>query len=175
MRQIYTQTVIRVVLAAVLLGVSTSANGQVATGGQFELSQTVVSSGGGHSNGDGLTVAASIGQPSAGISTGGAFTLRSGFLQAGFLAPTSAGVVLSGRVEDADGRSIRNAIVVATDQFGAIRRSRSNTFGNYTIDGLQPGNSYVITVESRIHTFTPISITLFDSMSGFDLKAHGVK
>lgn len=86
-----------------------------------------------------------------------------------FLPPTSAGVEISGRVLTSDGRGIRNAVVTITRPDGSTRTAVSSTFGYYRFDGIEAGESVVISAYSRSFRFKPRVVQVFDSISDLDL------
>ncbi len=91
-----------------------------------------------------------------------------------FLAPTAAQASISGRVTTADGTSIRNAEMVLTGNSVATPlRVSTSSFGYFTFEGLQVGETYVLTVNSRRFTFTQPSrvISLTDNATGMDFTA----
>ncbi|MCD9189456.1 MAG: carboxypeptidase-like regulatory domain-containing protein [Pyrinomonadaceae bacterium] len=65
------------------------------------------------------------------------------------LAPTAAGVAISGRAVTADGKGIKNATVYLTDQEGNIRTAMTGSFGNYTFENVQSGADYVLTIVGK--------------------------
>jgi len=69
-------------------------------------------------------------------------------------APAQTGAEISGRVLDAQGRGIRNAVVVITDAEGLSRTTTTGSFGHYTFAGLANGETYRITVRSTRHRFS---------------------
>jgi len=72
-----------------------------------------------------------------------------------FLGPTAANVSISGQVTTADGRGIRNAEVVVTgESLNEPLVSRTQQFGYFSIQGLEAGQTYVVTVNSRNYTFS---------------------
>jgi hypothetical protein len=90
------------------------------------------------------------------------------------LAPTAAPVSLSGRVTDAYGRGIRNALI--TVEGGGMSEPRvaaTGSFGYYDIDGLSIG-TYIVTVGAQRHTFTVPSraVTMLDNVTGVDFVAE---
>jgi hypothetical protein len=92
-----------------------------------------------------------------------------------FLAPTSSGVSVSGRVLTAGGQGIRNAeITVTGNTLTTPITVRTGAFGNYNVEGLAAGETYVITVGSQRYTFAMPSrvVTLSDSVTGFDFTAE---
>lgn len=88
--------------------------------------------------------------------------------------PTSANGTISGRVATLGGRGIANASVTITGgNLTEPRRSLSNSFGFYQIEGLPVGQTYVVEVRSRRYLFTePVRVINFDdSVFGLDFIA----
>jgi hypothetical protein len=56
-----------------------------------------------------------------------------------------------------------------TDGSGVGRSCISNPFGYYTIDGVEVGQTYIVTVEAKNFLFAPRAVMVEDSLSGFDL------
>jgi hypothetical protein len=91
-----------------------------------------------------------------------------------FLAPTAAQASISGRVTTAEGLAIRNARVVVTG--GSLPEARymtTGSFGYFSFDGLEVGQTYVVTVNSQRYTFTVPSrvISLVDNLYDVDFVA----
>lgn len=87
--------------------------------------------------------------------------------QVTLVAPTSAGVSVSGRVVTSDGFGIRNArIVVSGNSLSDPITVTTGAFGHYRINGLQAGETYVVTASSRRHHFSNGSqiVSLVDSV-----------
>jgi hypothetical protein len=91
----------------------------------------------------------------------------------GGCVPTSAGVTVSGRVITPEGYGLRNAIVTITDSTGMIRTARTSSFGYYTLEGIEVGGTYVMSVGSKRYTFTPRTLTVNDAMTDVDFIAQG--
>jgi hypothetical protein len=92
-----------------------------------------------------------------------------------FLVPTAAQASISGRVTTADGIAIRNAEVTVTgNTLQTPLRVSTSSFGYFTFDGLQTGETYVVTVNSRRYIFqTPSQvISLTDNVSDLDFVAE---
>lgn len=89
------------------------------------------------------------------------------------LAPTAAAVSLSGRVTDALGYGIRDALLTITSSDGSTRMSRSNAFGYYRFDTLGVGETYILSISSKRYSFVSPTrpITLFDHVTGEDFVA----
>jgi hypothetical protein len=69
--------------------------------------------------------------------------------------PTAAGASISGRVVTAGGQGIRNARVVITgNSLPEPRVTTTGSFGIFMVDGLQSGQTYVVTVNSQRYTFS---------------------
>jgi len=91
-----------------------------------------------------------------------------------FLTPTAAGASVSGRVMTADGRGIRNAQMVITgDSLPEPLRVTTSSFGYYTFEDLELGQTYVLTVNSRRYMFSTPSrvISLVDNITDADFIA----
>jgi len=84
------------------------------------------------------------------------------------LGPTAAGVEVSGRVSTPDGRGLRNARVVITDSEGVTRTVTTNSFGFYTINDVEAGESYIIGVNSNRYRFASRVVEVSDSLSDVD-------
>ena len=84
-----------------------------------------------------------------------------------FLSATAANAYISGRVTTADGRGIRNARVVITgDSLRQPRVVTTGSLGYFSIEGLQTGQTFVVTVSSQRYTFSTPSrvISLVDNV-----------
>lgn len=90
-------------------------------------------------------------------------------------ASTAASASVSGRVMTADGIGIRNArIVVTGNSLVEPRVVTTGSFGYFTIEGLQTGETYVVTVNSQRYTFQTPSrvISLVDNIVDMDFIAN---
>jgi len=91
-----------------------------------------------------------------------------------FLAPTAAQASISGRVLTAEGLGIRNAEMVLTgNSLAEPLRVTTSSFGYFQFEGLQTGETYVLTVNSRRYTFQAPSqvISLVDNAIDVDFRA----
>lgn len=131
-----------------------SAVGQVATGGSHTIGQAVIANGGGRNAGVAYDNEGTIGQTATGTyATGGSYGLRSGFWNP-ILAPSAANVSISGRVERSDGAGIGNVRVsLSGGSLTAPRIAITNSFGYFTFDDIEAGQSVVITVTSKRYGF----------------------
>jgi hypothetical protein len=69
------------------------------------------------------------------------------------LAPTSASVIIGGRVITASGRGINRAALTLTDANGAIRFAQTNSFGYYRFADVPSGETYVIGIRHKYYEF----------------------
>ena len=95
-----------------------------------------------------------------------------------FLPSTAAQASISGRVLTADGLGIRNArIVVTGNSLAEPRVTTTGSFGYFMLDGLQTGETYVVTVNSQRYTFsTPARVlSLVDNVVDVDFIANPVE
>jgi hypothetical protein len=132
------------------------------TGGTYDLSHTVIATGGGSNSSGGIHIVdGTSGQPVAGtVSTGGSFGLRGGFWAFETLAPTAAPVRISGRVVLSgavpSGR-VHIRLIRLSDGF--VREVSPNQFGYYHFDDIEIG-AYLMQATSANCRFTPNQIFL---------------
>lgn len=150
------------------LVLSASASAQIASGGIYGLEQAVVANGGGNSAGGFYAVEGTSGQSAAGTNgTGGAYALRGGFWQP-LVGPSAASVSISGRVLREDGLGIRNVLVTITgNTLTTPRTALTASFGYFTFEDIDAGQTYVITVTSKRYGFANPSqaISVVDNVS----------
>jgi hypothetical protein len=127
----------------------------VASGGPFTLEKSVTAGGGIKKEVSPLNENGTSGQTVAGVrSTGGSFSLYSGFWTPDDFAPTAANAVLGGRILTAGGLGIRNAQVSITFPSGEIRTTKSSAFGYYRFAELPTGEIYIIAVAAKKYAFS---------------------
>lgn len=160
-------TIIILVLAVSSAISQTSAN--------FDLSENVIAGGGGMSSGPTFTLVGSIGQPVAGRTSFSAnFRLTGGFESLPPLAPTSAPVSISGRVQTAAGAAIRGAIIILLDVAdGRQQTVTTGTFGSFRLTGVA-GRTYLISVAHRRYEFADASRLLAASADIDDIVFSSV-
>lgn len=152
------------------------------TGGAFDLSHSVIASGGGSnstgsSGGQTFRVDGTVGQNLAGtISTGpngqgGQFLVRGGFWAFQAPAPTAATVSVSGRVSTADGNAVFRARISLTDSSGVTRTAMANQFGYYRFDDVEVGQTYFVSVTAKRYQFVPRAVFVQDELSDLDFIA----
>lgn len=147
---------------------------QAQTGGTFDLSHSVIASGGGSNSTSGtFNVSGTAGQPVAGTGSAGAqYNLRGGFWFQN-LTPTAASVSISGQVATFNGSGIRNVRVALTAPNGSIRTTFTSSFGYYAFDDVEVGQTYILEVTSRRFSFPEPTriVVLLEDLKGADFKA----
>lgn len=134
------------------------------SGGVYEITQSVISNGGGNSSGGIFSLDGTVGQTVTEQSSQAQFSVQSGFWQSSF-APTAAGVSVSGRVLTNDGRGLRNAVVILTDSNGLNRTTLTGTFGFYRFNGISVGQTVVISIKSKLYQFQPLVVSVNENLS----------
>lgn len=74
---------------------------------------------------------------------------------------TAAKVTVSGRVTDKRDRGVSGARITLTDEEGVSVKARTNSFGYYTITGVEVGRGYLVDASARGYTF-PTKFLLVD-------------
>jgi CSLREA domain-containing protein len=91
------------------------------------------------------------------------------------VVPTAAAVTVSGKVLTPDGRGLTRARVVLTDSQGNTRTAISSSFGYYSFENVEVGQTYVFTVVSKSYEFAPQVVTVLEEFENLDfvaLSAH---
>ena len=94
------------------------------------------------------------------------------FVLAQSLAPTAASVSVSGRVSVGKGAGLSNAFVTLTGSDGVTRTAKTTSFGYYSFDDVEVGQSYTMTVMSRRYYFTPQIVTVNEEMGNLNFFAQ---
>jgi len=87
---------------------------------------------------------------------------------------SAAAASIAGRVTTADGRGIGGAAVtISGGSLAQPRIARTSPFGYYTVEGLDAGETYVVSIGSKRHTFAVPSrvVSLTDSISDLNFVA----
>jgi hypothetical protein len=138
--------------------------GQVATGGDYKLEQSVVASGGGVSSssagGNTFSITGSIGQSLAGTTaTNSPFVVSGGFFTNSALAPTAASVTISGRARMENGKGIRNVLITLTEADGTTRTALSGVSGKYSFADVEVGQTVILNASAKRFSFSqPIQV-----------------
>jgi hypothetical protein len=83
-------------------------------------------------------------------------------------APSAASVSISGRVFGSDGRGLRNAYVILTDDQGQSRSVQTSAFGYYRFDEVEAGRTYTVTVQSKRYTYETRVLFVIDDINDLD-------
>ncbi|CAN5401818.1 hypothetical protein BH20ACI1_BH20ACI1_02830 [soil metagenome] len=94
----------------------------------------------------------------------GAVTVDSSPGTVTFLAPTAAGVTVSGRVLVGE-RGLTKAVVYLTNQSGDVRTARTTAFGYYRFADVPAGQTYIVSVVSKRFSFQPQVISVVDNLT----------
>ena len=130
-----------------------AADASAQSGGTYQITQSVISNGGGESANGNFGVTGTNGQNLAGTNaTSGNFAVRGGFWQ-GFFVPTAALVAVSGQVLTAENQPIGKARVTLTDAGGQTRIARTNPFGYFRFDDIEVEQTCIISVQSKRFQF----------------------
>ncbi len=89
------------------------------------------------------------------------------------LAPTAAGVSVSGRVASSDGMGIRNARLTLTRTNGNVMQAVTGAFGYYRFDDIPAGETVIIGVSSKRYLFAQPTrvLTVNDAVDDVDFTA----
>jgi len=163
-----------IAIGAMIFAAHIFVKAQIAQGGSYALEQSVIASGGGAVSGGNFGLTGTFGQTIAGTdSSGGSYSLKSGFWTTAPVAPTAASAIIEGRVLTADGQGIRNVSITVADSNGMTRSVSSGSFGYFKVENLPSGNLYTITVQAKRFQFEQSSqvVVLFDNISDLNFIA----
>jgi Carboxypeptidase regulatory-like domain len=144
---------------------SVVANAQIASNGNYTLTQSAIANGGasgtGASIGGNYSVEGTIGQSAAGTNQQAAiYNFKPGFWTAQPLAPTAASVSVVGRILTASGRGIRNVRVTLTAPSGETRTVLSSTFGYFRFNEVLAGETYIFSISAKRYTFVQPTVVV---------------
>lgn len=162
------------IVALLLIFAEAAVRGQTSSGGSYTMTKTVVAGGGGDQQQNQTKTGTTVGQAVAGKqSSGGQFTLYSGFWTPDDFAPTAATAIVSGQIRTPDGFGIRNVRVTITYPNGQTQTVQSATFGYYNFAEIPVGETYVISVAAKRYTFSQSSQihTILDDTQDIDFIA----
>lgn len=126
------------------------------SGGQFAIEKSVIATGGGQqSSGGQFAITGTAGQQAAGERLNNSpYVQAVGFWTPDQFAPTAAGVIVTGRVQTADGRGIRNVIVKMTSMNGETRTAISSSFGYFQFEDVLAGETYIFSISAKRYRFS---------------------
>lgn len=166
---------LRKTFISILITIMVSTFAVAQSGGNFQITQTIIASGGGQNSSAGpFIVSGTTGQSLAPtFISGGQFDLRGGFWAPENFAPTSASVNLGGKVMVGETDGMRRIqVFIQNLSTGVIRNSSVNQFGFYRFEGIEIG-PYLVWAESRIFQFSPTSFVLEVSEDRNDINLSG--
>ncbi len=79
---------------------------------------------------------------------------------------------VSGRLFNANGKGVANALLTATNQNAERVYTLSNPFGYYRFRGLLTGRNYVINIASKRVQFAPLSISVNEDLTDINITAR---
>jgi len=85
-----------------------------------------------------------------------------------YVIPTAAAVAVSGRVLTSNGYGLRNAQVVLTEANGTVHTARTSSFGLYSFDGIQSGQTVTVSIVSKRYVFNTEVVSVQDNISDLD-------
>lgn len=80
-----------------------------------------------------------------------------------YIGPTAGEVSVGGRVFGPNGRGLSNAEVIMVELGGVVRTTRTSSFGYFAFDGIQAGQSVVLSVRSKRFQYQPQIVSLQDN------------
>ena len=86
-------------------------------------------------------------------------------------APTAASATVSGKIQDSRGRTISRARIRITDQNGESWTGLSSSFGEYSIEGIPVGGTYLVEASRKGYSFGTRVISVQDDLTGIDFTA----
>lgn len=149
-----------------------------AIGGAYTLEKAVVASGGVAKQGATFGEHGTTGQSIAGIkSSGGQFSLYSGFWTPEEFPPTAAAVTVGGRIKTASGKGIRNVKITMTFASGEMRETVSGIAGFYQFTEVPAGEICIFSVSANRYVFNePTQVrTIMGDLNDVDFVAESAK
>lgn len=136
-------------LFAIVSSLAEASPGQVTSGGQFTVNQSVIATGGGQTSGGSFTINGTSGQLAAGTEAAIApFASQAGFWSIAPLVAVSA-VSIGGIVQTEDGHGVRNIRLTLTPTSGPPVTVLTTQFGLYHFDDIVPGQVYTLQATSK--------------------------
>lgn len=87
-------------------------------------------------------------------------------------SPTAANVTVAGRVLNNSGTGISHALVSFSDGQGNIRTSRTNSFGYFSFEAVEVGETYIFNVSAKGFSFLPQIVNLKDNITDLNFVAE---
>lgn len=88
------------------------------------------------------------------------------------IAPTAAGVTVSGRVITPRESGLTNALVTITDMEGNARTVQTGKLGSFRFSDVVAGQTYILSVSSKRFTYAPQVITVNEDLTEVNFTAQ---
>lgn len=88
----------------------------------------------------------------------------------GCYVTTGADAVISGKVMGTNDKGIKGATVVVTDREGNNIYAKTNNFGNYKIEGIFVGETYIVNAYTRSNTYMPKIVVISSDRDDIDFS-----
>ena len=88
------------------------------------------------------------------------------------VGPTAASATVGGRVLSQRSRGVANAQVVMTNSQGERRISRTNGYGYFRITDVAAGETYTVTVKSKLYKFAPKVVNVTQDLDDVNFVAQ---
>ncbi len=85
-----------------------------------------------------------------------------------YAIPTAASVAVSGRVLTSNGSGLRNAEVILTEANGTVHTAKTSSFGLYSFDGIQSGQTVTVSINSKRYAFNTQVVSVQDNIGDMD-------
>lgn len=148
----------RQTLLSVLLCLSVLAPNVQAQSGNNGLQQTqsVVAGGGGESTAVSHSLVGTVGQPILGVSSGGGFTVSSGFFSESIVGtPTASDSTVTGTITTADGTAVEGVVIMLSGS--QTRKTITDSNGRYQFNNVETNGFYTVTPARANYTFNPFN------------------
>ena len=86
--------------------------------------------------------------------------------------PTAAAVNIGGRVVNTVGNGVRRAQVTLTNADGSTRIITTNSFGYYNFDGVNAGQTVIVSVSAKRYIFSPRIVSVSSDLTNLDFTAQ---
>jgi hypothetical protein len=108
------------------------------------------------------------------IAINGTVTMDTNVIRACSLAPTAARVSVGGRVTNDNGYGLKGVRIVLTDSAGHTSVTLSSSFGYYKFEGLEVGQTVILSVTSRRYVFDQsVRVeSLLDQINALDIDGR---
>ncbi len=87
------------------------------------------------------------------------------------LSPTAAKVSIGGRVLT-EGRGLNNAAVYLTKADGTTLTRRTSSFGQFRFDGIEAGQTVIVSVASKRYRFSPQVVSVAEQLTALNFSAQ---